>query len=229
MSLQTSTIPYYAAPSHKAGGQLTGQLKDQAHITISERIEEKNEIENKDLLVVSPYTEKPHLLDLHTLELESQLLAEALVELKCLREDYATAPYTESFNWMEVMVSLQKLIEQSGLAWKDSSFYIVVFRSQILPTTIYADLGVLDKAAHAEAMASGGFLKYWFGTPNEAGRNLATCVWRSQHDARVGSVGPAHEQAAGAARKLYTEWAIERLRLSINDGAREWSITKWIN
>jgi hypothetical protein len=35
----------------------------------------------------------------------------------------------------------------------------VVFRSRIPPTTDYAHLGELDKAAHAEAMASGGFLK----------------------------------------------------------------------
>jgi translation initiation factor 3 subunit H len=35
----------------------------------------------------------------------------------------------------------------------------VVFRSQIPPTTVYADLGALDKAAHEEATKSGGFLK----------------------------------------------------------------------
>lgn len=49
-------------------------------------------------LVVSPYDEKPHLLDLETLDIPNQLLARALVGLKCLREDYATAPYIETFN-----------------------------------------------------------------------------------------------------------------------------------
>lgn len=49
-------------------------------------------------LVVSPYVEKPHLLDLETLDTQNQLLAKALVGLKCLREDYATAPYIETFN-----------------------------------------------------------------------------------------------------------------------------------
>lgn len=63
--------------------------------------------------------------------------------------------------------------------------------------------------------------------PDQNGRNLATCVWRSQEDARVGSVGPAHRKAAGATRTLYTEWRIERLGLLIKDGAREWEISQW--
>ncbi|KAH8808327.1 hypothetical protein F5884DRAFT_365498 [Xylogone sp. PMI_703] len=224
MSLHTSTLPHPVA-SHT----ILDQLKDASQITVKETLEEKTTTENKNLLIVSPYIDEPHLLDLYTVELESQLLAKALVGLKCLRDDYATSPYNETFNWSEVITSVQQLIAQSNYTWQDSKFYIVVFRSQVPPTTVYADLGVLDKAAHAEAMASGGFLKYWFGTPNEEGRNLATCVWRSQYDARVGSVGPAHRIAAGAARANYTEWAIERLCLSITDGAREWGITKWID
>ena len=48
--------------------------------------------------------------------------------------------------------------------------------------------------------------RYWFGNPDKDGRNLATCVWRNQHDARVGSLGEAHRKAAGATRFLYAEW-----------------------
>lgn len=157
------------------------------------------------------------------------MLAKALVDLKCLRDDYATAPYLEIFNWPEVIGKVQQLAEASNFAWKDSTFYIVVFRSRIPPTTVYADLGVLDKAAHAEATKSGGFLKYWFGSPDEEGRNLATCVWRNQHDARIGSVGEAHRKAAGATRLLYTEWRIERLRLLIKDDLKEWKIDDWVD
>jgi hypothetical protein len=54
--------------------------------------------ETEDLLVVSPYTEEPHLLSLKTVDTANQLLAKALVGLKCLRDDYATAPYVEIFN-----------------------------------------------------------------------------------------------------------------------------------
>jgi hypothetical protein len=111
-------------------------------------------------LVVSPYDEEPHLLDLRTLDIPNQLLAKALVGLACLRDDYATAPYVEIFNWSEVIDSLKELSVNSGFDWKETVFYIVVFRSRIPPTTVYSDLGILDKAAHAEATKSGGFLKY---------------------------------------------------------------------
>ncbi|GAP91753.2 putative upf0643 protein [Rosellinia necatrix] len=112
-----------------------------------------------DLLVMSPYTEREHLLDLKTLDMENAILAQALVHLRCLRPDYATAPYIEIFNWDEVLGEVKRLAQQSGHSWRGSSFFVVAFRSQIPPTTVYEDLGTLDKAAHAEATASGGFLK----------------------------------------------------------------------
>ena len=59
----------------------------------------------------------------------------------------------------EVIDSLKQLAAASDVEWKEAAFYIVVFRSRIPPTTVYSDLGVLDQAAHAEAMKSGGFLK----------------------------------------------------------------------
>lgn len=48
--------------------------------------------EDGDLLVVSPYHEREHLLDLKTVDTANQLLAKALVGMECQREDYATAP-----------------------------------------------------------------------------------------------------------------------------------------
>lgn len=110
-------------------------------------------------LVVSPYTEQDHLLDLETLDTENQILAEALVVMKPVREDYATYSYLESFNWEEVMRRARELTIARGHDFKETSWYIVAFRSQIKPTTEYPNLGMLDKAAHAEATASGGFLK----------------------------------------------------------------------
>jgi hypothetical protein len=168
-------------------------LKDNGIIRVSVTATPSEDTE-EDLLVVSPYTERPHLLDLSTVDIDSQLLAKALVSMKNLKDDYATADYKESFNWSEVVDSLRQLAAASNTKWKEVAFYIVVFRSQIPPTTAYADLGVLDQPAHAEAMKSGGFLKcvipiddvgiqlmenyrYWFGTPDQNGRNLATCVW----------------------------------------------------
>jgi hypothetical protein len=114
---------------------------------------------SSDHIVISPYTETNHLLDLRTLGPQTQCLALALQSLQVQREDYATAPYNEIFNWSEVIDLLGQIARERVAAWKEQKFYIVVFRSRIPPTTDYAHLGELDKAAHAEAMASGGFLK----------------------------------------------------------------------
>lgn len=116
-------------------------------------------LKKRDLLVVSPYLEEHHQLDLSTLDTPNQLLAKALVNLKFTRDDHRTAPYVDSFNWPDIVDAVRALAGDSGFNWKKSDFYIVVFRSRIPPTTVYSDLGVLDKAAHVEATASGGFLK----------------------------------------------------------------------
>ena len=88
-----------------------------------------------------------------------------------------------------------------------------------------ADL--VNRRSHAEATQSGGLLKYWFGVPDTEGRNLATCVWRQKEDAGPASRGPGHKAAMQATMNLYTEWAIERLKLVIEDGAKGWSIEAW--
>ncbi len=111
-------------------------------------------------VISSPYSEDRHLLDLTTLNKESQLLARALTRMACTRGDYATAPYTESFNWGECVAELKQLAKEHNHEWSRSDFYIVAFRSQIPPTTLYSELGELDKAAHQEAVESGGLLKY---------------------------------------------------------------------
>ena len=128
-------------------------------------------------LVVSPYTALPHLLDLRPLEGSQRLLAKALTILESVRQDYATAPYPDSFNWDAVVDYLKSLLELSAHQWKRQHFYIVVFRSQVPPTTDRVELGELDQKSHVEATKSGGLLKYWFGLPDENGRNLATCTY----------------------------------------------------
>lgn len=110
-------------------------------------------------LIQSPYEEKAHQLDLHTLNHENRLLAQALTILDATREDYATASYNDSFNWDVVLSKLQSLAKSSDKKFHETSFYIVAFRSQIKPSTDYSHLGELDKAAHKEAVDSGGFLK----------------------------------------------------------------------
>ncbi|KPM46068.1 hypothetical protein AK830_g505 [Neonectria ditissima] len=207
------------------GADLGGFSKSDAQVQVNQI--DPDFLTNGRYLVQSPYVEQDHLLDLETLNHENALLARGLTRLQVLREDYATAPYVESFNWPEVISEVKRLAIESGKGFKETSFYIVAFRSQIKPSTEYADLGRLDQAAHAEAVASGGFLKYWFGEPDSDLRNLATCIWRTREDAKNGGKGPAHREAAGATRSMYAFWKIDQHRLIIRDDAESWEIIPW--
>ncbi|ATY62266.1 UPF0643 protein [Cordyceps militaris] len=178
-------------------------------------------------IVQSPYTELKHQLDLTKLDYENALLAKALSTLDATRQDYAVASYTESFNWTDVSARLKALVSIYGQRYQDATFYIVAFRSQIKPSTDYSHLGELDKAAHLEAIESGGFLKYWFGAPDSDLRNLATCLWRSKEDAVAGGRGPAHRKAAMSTRSLYAYWKIDQHRLTIRNNAEDWEIVPW--
>ncbi|GAO18504.1 uncharacterized protein UV8b_06614 [Ustilaginoidea virens] len=186
-----------------------------------------NSLDESRFIIQSPYVDREHLLDLETLDNENALLSQALSRLRAVRQDYALAPYVESFNWQEVLDELKRLAQRSGQDFKETSFYIVAFRSRIKPSTDYSHLGELDKAAHAEAVASGGFLKYWFGSPDSELQNLATCIWRSRQDALLGGKGPAHRKAAGATRSLYASWKIDQHRLTVRHNVETWEITDW--
>lgn len=130
---------------------------------------------DKNMLIVSPYLTIGHLLDLRNLQVNQQLLARALTCLQHIRPDYATCPYNSAFNWPVVVEKLRSLALDAHVSWVKQHFYIVVFRSRIPPTTDRTQLAKLDRLSHAEATRSGGLLKYWFGAPDNEGRNLATC------------------------------------------------------
>jgi hypothetical protein len=131
--------------------------------------------------MASPYAEREHLLDLDSLSETHRLLAQALTILKPLTDNYALTPYKEAFNWHQVVDKLKKLSEASDeggtkgrYAFPQTSFFVVVFRSRRPTKDFLPELYELDKGSHAEAMKSGGLLKYWYGVPNDEGRNLAT-------------------------------------------------------
>ena len=162
VSLVPSSVELQVEAAHEVGisdsfsiSSASETLKSQSSILVHPI----DSIRDPNLMVVSPYEDEPHLLDLRTLDTPNRLLAKALTRMMCLKKDYATALYEESFNWAEVMDQLGTLTKEASYDWKEQGFYVVVFRSRVLPETIRADLGALDKAAHAEAMASGGFLK----------------------------------------------------------------------
>jgi hypothetical protein len=128
-------------------------------------------------LQASPYSEADHLLDLGTLALAEQLLAIALTKMAPLDADYATMQYDRAFNWDKVVDELRNLTSTANLDWRRREYFIVIFRSQLKEDCDRAFITSLDKTSHREAVISGGLLKYWFGTPNSARRNLATCKY----------------------------------------------------
>ncbi|KAL4879518.1 hypothetical protein BJY04DRAFT_93681 [Aspergillus karnatakaensis] len=180
-----------------------------------------------NLLISSPYTTPDHLLDLSTLPTQSRLLAQALTVLTPIRPDYATAPYTESFNWPTVFETLSTLSEAEPHTWTTNSFYVVVFRSVLNEDVDLDRLSLLDERSHAEATESGGLLKYWFGVKNGRRENLATCVWRSRQDARAGGTGPWHAKARAAAKNIYENITFTTLELVIEDNVKRWEIRPW--
>ena len=126
----------------------------------------------------SPYSDPLNFLNLTELDQPLGLFALALTKLQNTRSDYATAPYTSSFNWDEVFSILRNLCEQTGTQWPRTDFYVVIFRSKLRADADRARLGELDQMSHQEACASGGLLTYWFGSPDGERRNLATCKYR---------------------------------------------------
>jgi hypothetical protein len=71
--------------------------------------------------------------------------------------------------------------------------------------------------------------RYWFGAPDAEGRNLATCIWHSRDHAVRGSKGQWHKRAARATASLYSYWKIERLRLTVREGAAGIDFAEWVD
>jgi len=153
-------------------------------------------------LQASPYSDADHLLDLSTLALSEQLLAIALTKMAPVDADYATTEYSQAFNWDKVVEELRNLASIANLAWRRGEYYVVVFRSQLNEGCDRAFLGHLDKISHREAVVSGGLLKYLFGTPNGARRNLATCEYTIPPYPRSRVTNGVCIQAFGAAKEM---------------------------
>jgi hypothetical protein len=127
------------------------------------------------ILRASPYAGPEHLLHLNKLETQTRLMALALSSLSPARSDYATADYQQAFHWDQVIALLATLAKEQRITWKKQSFYVVEFRSKLKENIDNDRLYLLDKHSHVEATASGGLLKYWYGSPDSERYNLATC------------------------------------------------------
>jgi hypothetical protein len=146
------------------------------HVTSTLHLSSRAEDNRPRWLVASPYTEPAHLLDLDTLDVQSRLFAIALTHLQVATADYAFVAYEDVFDFGLLMEKLQESAREHGVTWHRQDFYVVEFRSTLKASFDNDRLSFLDKESHKEAVASGGLLKYWFGTPNSARQNLATCT-----------------------------------------------------
>ncbi|KAL4766149.1 uncharacterized protein BDW70DRAFT_125459 [Aspergillus foveolatus] len=210
-----------------AVGAPTGFHAESQSAPVSHSLEDQPSKDQKNLLITSPYTTREHLLDLSTLDTPNRLLAQALTILTPVCPDYATAPYTESFNWDSVFLTLNSLAAKEGYSLLRQSFYVVVFRSVLQADADGDRLHLLDERSHAEAVSSGGLLKYWFGVKNGRRENLATCLWRSREDARAGGTGPWHAQARAAAREMYAKIEFTTLELVVGEEVGDWEFREW--
>lgn len=128
-------------------------------------------------LITSPYLTHAHLTNLSTLPLPSRLLTLALTHLTPTSTSYATTPYHQALNWPSIFEQLKSISAAHNHTWTTTTFYVVEFRSRLKDDIDRKLLFDLDRESHREATASGGLLKYWFGSTSDdaEGRNLATC------------------------------------------------------
>ncbi|KAI4950608.1 hypothetical protein J4E91_004493 [Alternaria rosae] len=182
------------------------------------------------LLISSPYNTPGHYLDLSSphLTTPSRLLALALTVLKPATSTYATSSYSQVLNFDSVLTALRDLTRRESFTWKETSFYVVVFRSQLKEGIDEEYLYRLDEESHWEACESGGLLKYWFGKADGERRNLATCFWHSREDAYRGGLGPWHRKARAAGRELYESIVFSTYRFTVMDGAEEYEFEEWV-
>lgn len=180
-------------------------------------------------LISSPYNTPGHYLDLSTLSTPSRLFALALTALQPTHPNYAIEPYTSSLNFPSVLSLLQALCKLERVTWRETSFYVVVFRSQLRQGVDQEWLYKLDFESHREACESGGLLKYWFGKADLDGerRNLATCFWHSKEDARLGGLGPWHAKARRAGAELYESIVFTTHRFTVLNGAEGFRFEDW--
>jgi hypothetical protein len=132
-------------------------------------------------------------------------LQEAAQRIHPVRPDYQNLPIEQGFDWPVI-------------AGQDfDQLYLVVFRSERLPD---ADLDLLrwfDDLAYAEALASGGLLRYFKGDADDRRRCLSFCLWESREAALRAAGGKKHEQAASITARMYVSYDLERYILTPGD------------
>jgi hypothetical protein len=127
------------------------------------------------------------------------VLHRACQQISPIHPDYATRPIQEGFDWPSSLAGC-----------RFDRLYLVVFRSVRRPT---ADLEVLreyDDRAYAEALDSGGLLRYFKGTANDRRECLSFCLWESREQAIRAAGAASHRSAADISFQMYESYVLDR-------------------
>ncbi len=127
------------------------------------------------------------------------VLHRACQQISPMHPDYATRPIQDGFDWSSSL---------AGCPF--DRLYLVVFRSVRRPT---ADLDLLrehDDRAYAEALESGGLLRYFKGNANERRECLSFCLWETREQAIEAAGTASHQSAAGLSVRMYESYVLDR-------------------
>jgi hypothetical protein len=116
-----------------------------------------------------------------------------------MHPDYATRPIQDGFSWASSLAGC-----------RFDRLYLVVFRSVRRPT---ADLDLLrehDDRAYAEAIESGGLLRYFKGHANERRECLSFCLWETREQAIEAAGATSHQSAASISVRMYESYVLDR-------------------
>src|SRR5258705_1725857 len=123
---------------------------------------------------------------------------DALARLEPSTEVYAGLPIADAFSWAHVAAAVPT-----------GDWYLVAFRSIARPDADLARLEAYDDWAHAEASQAPGFVHYYKGPLSSDGSCLSFCLWTSRAEARAAAGRPAHLDAVGLIREIYTAYTLE--------------------
>ncbi len=127
-----------------------------------------------------------------------------------VKAGYQTAPILEAFNWSYTL---------SDVEW--GRWYLIVFRSLRRQDVDNDLLTEYDDIAFAEAMASGGLLRYYKGEMDKEGNCLSLCVWQNRRQAQAATMLPDHRSAAQLTNRFYVWYDVERYILRKRKGSTE--------
>ena len=133
-----------------------------------------------------------------TLNLRS-VLHRACQQISPIHPDYATRPIQDGFSWASSLAGC-----------RFDRLYLVAFRSVRRPD---ADLDLLrehDDRAYAEALDSGGLLRYFKGHMNERRECLSFCLWETREQAIKAAGADSHQSAADLSVRMYESYVLDR-------------------